>query len=410
MKKNALSPDFWANFAKSNWEKKPLVARDFNSPLQKIDEAQIFLMLVRYSDHCRKMKTADGFKFYVDGQRLHESEVLQFLPAKSDSSLKNYHLRMEEIFSDYCLVCDELLQVSQPHWKELKNFTQSLFSAVGFPNRFVEIGLYLGNYRKTPFGVHVDGCGVFSFPVLGKKVFRLWKPEFAEKNPSLNRSQSYAKFKKFSQTLTAGPGDMVYWPSSAWHIAESNGSFSATWSLGVWVDRTHQQNIESALAPLLKMQLGSSGAATAVTSSPVLKSGQIRQLPKNYSNSISVIKKLSKNDLHDAFMRSWITLQSTDGFKSNPEVKVKKLISMSSKLQITDSKKILWCHLKTGTKTLLAYQGTLVETEASHQLLKLIEDLNLEKYCAVSDYLSGPSKKRDLNALKNLSAAGAFNP
>ena len=114
---------------------------------------------------------------------------------------------MEKYFSDYCLVCDELLQANQKNWKKLQEFTDTLFTHVGFPNQFVEMGLYLGNYRQTPFGVHVDGCGVFSFPVIGKKTFRLWKSEFGKQHPELDRAHDYSALKKNSQILI-GHGEL----------------------------------------------------------------------------------------------------------------------------------------------------------------------------------------------------------
>ncbi len=58
---------------------------------------------------------------------------------------------------------------------------------------------------------------------------------------------------------------MTYWPSSAWHIAESNGSFSATWSLGVWVDQPHKEIFSESLKDLLEKKLGTKGEAPTTT-------------------------------------------------------------------------------------------------------------------------------------------------
>ena len=399
---------FWKNFAKFNWEKKAILVRNFESSLSEINEEQIFMMLVSYSNQCRKTTSARGFKFYVHGQRQHEEEILQILPLEKDRSLLGYHSRMEKIFSDYCLVCDELLQVSQDNWGKLCAFTDKLFSYVGFPNRFSELGLYLGNYRKTPFGVHVDGCGVFSFPVVGQKKFRLWTSAFVKKNPKLNRADHYSQFKKNSVVFNAKPGDMTYWPSSAWHIAESDGSFSATWSLGVWLDRSHQETVEDALKPLLKSQLGSLGEDCVTNPKPAQKNGQVLELPLHQLKSISVIRKLSKNALHDTFMKSWIELRSKQGLAKAPELKIKKNISLHSRIQQLDSNCIFWTKLKSEPKTIYAFQGNLVETSPAPELLKLIKDLNSGKTCIVADYLKGPHRQRDLSALRLLGQAGAF--
>ena len=107
--KKSDSQTFWKNFAKTSWEKKPILAQKFNSPVSEIKEDQIFSMLVEYSDHCRKIKSADGFKFYIDGQIQYQEETLQVLPQKKDKTLQGYNKRMEEIFFFFFLVRDELL-------------------------------------------------------------------------------------------------------------------------------------------------------------------------------------------------------------------------------------------------------------------------------------------------------------
>ncbi|MBO9666314.1 MAG: RNA methylase, partial [Bdellovibrio sp.] len=242
-----LDQKFWQNFAKNYWEKKALLLKNVQSSIHEISADEVFKLLVLYADLCRKRHDPEGFKFFIDGFKADAGDVLQVLPEKKDRSLQGYHARMEKLFPDYCLVCDELLTVNLNKQHLLTHFTNSLYHHIGFPNRFTEMGLYLGNYRKTPFGVHVDSCGVFSFPVAGTKSFRLWTPAFVKKNPALDRAFNYDKYKKASELLQAGPGDMTYWPSSAWHIAESDGSFSATWSLGVWVDQPHKNVFSESL-------------------------------------------------------------------------------------------------------------------------------------------------------------------
>jgi Cupin superfamily protein len=391
---------FWKSFAKNSWEKKPLLAKKFDSPLAKIKAEHIFDMLVEYGDHCRKVQKADGFKLYIDGQIQYDDETLQLLPEKKDKTLQGYHYRMEEMFEDYCLVCDELLQVSQKHLQKLHAFSDHLFSHVGFPNRFAEIGLYLGNYRQTPFGVHVDGCGVFSFPVVGKKTFRLWKPEFATKHPALDRAHEYSKFKKNSETMIATAGDMTYWPSSAWHIAESDGSFNATWSLGVWVDRTHHQNLEIALNPLLKAKLGLLGTQkVTMRKTP-------SELPSNYLKSISVLKNISENEWHDTLLKSWLELSSKNGFKNFPQNKSQPKLSMQSLIELSSSSPILCSNLKSKAHVYYAFQRNAIEAVKSASLLKLIQDLNTGKACLISDYLKKPHDMKSMQALANQGAVG----
>lgn len=397
--KNKSPNSFWKTFAKNNWEKKHTLVKDFKSGIQDIDQSEIFEMLVSFSERCRKINEPSGFKLYIDGQLLHPEEVLEFLPERKDQSLVGYNTRMEEIYSDYCLVCDELLQVSQKNWKRLTEFTNLLFAHVGFPNRFVEMGLYLGNYRKTPFGVHVDGCGVFSFPIVGRKTFRLWKPKFAEAHPDLDRSLSYSKYKKDSQVIEASPGDMTYWPSSAWHVAESSGKFTATWSLGVWVDQPLRENVASALTPLLKTKLGIAGDSKSVSHDIYSQGNEIKSLPKAYQQSIERIKSISDSELRDAFMRDWVRSKSMMGFKTVPGPT--KNLAPSSKSFVLEAGSIFWSKLS-ASKVVYAYRGNVIETPPSANLHNLVQALNDGHQCLASEFLKGTQKKRDLRTLQTL--------
>ncbi|MGZ3772049.1 MAG: JmjC domain-containing protein, partial [Bdellovibrio sp.] len=291
----------------------------------------------------------------------------------------------------------------------LTEFTDELYRHVGFPNRFSEMGLYLGNYRKTPFGVHVDSCGVFSFPVVGLKRFRLWTPAFVKKNPGLDRAFKYDKYKKNSRLLEVGPGDMTYWPSSAWHIAESDGSFSATWSLGVWVDQPYKEMFSHGLKHLLDKKLGPVGAAvTTPFKSLYSATGQVTELPEAYLQSIDLLQNLTTQELQETFLKSWMKHISLQGFKTVPRIDFK--LSAKSRIQLRcDRSLILWQQgLTTKENFYFSFGGVLVESSKSSGLIKLIKAVNAGENCLVSEFLKGASRKKDLDSLQALADAGAF--
>lgn len=403
-----LDRKFWANFSKHVWEKKPLVLRNVKSPLLEIDETEIFKLLVLFSDRCRRLNSGLGFKFYVSGIQSHPEDVVQILPVKKDKSLRGYHKRMSSFFADYCLVCDELLMANSEKQALLTDFTNELYRHTGFPNRFSEMGLYLGNYRKTPFGVHVDRCGVFSFPVVGLKKFRLWTSSYVKKNPKLDRTFSYERYKKNSRVITAKPGDMTYWPSSAWHTAESDGAFSATWSLGVWIDKPHKAIFSESLNLLLAEKFGIRGNSSSTAFKNLHSaSGEVTQLPKTFLQSIEILKSLTSTELEENFLKFWMLHISLQGFKNIPHTDFKLRPNSQVTLQ-NDCAKILWQASKLQkTKVFLSFGGVLVESKKSSGLHRLIESLNAGKTCLVGAFIKGTSKA-DIQSLQRLAVAGAF--
>ena len=403
-----LDQKFWTHFSERIWEKKPLVLKNVKSPLLEISETEIFRLLITFSDRCRKLKSAAGFKFYINGIQAHAEDVLQILPAKKDRSLLGYHQRMNALFSDYCLVCDELLQANSNKQALLTDFTNELYRRTGFPNRFSEMGLYLGNYRKTPFGVHVDRCGVFSFPVVGQKKFRLWTSDFAKKNPDLERAFSYGKYKKNSQILVAEAGDMTYWPSSAWHIAESDGTFSATWSLGVWVDKPHKKLFSESLDLLLAEKFGTGGDAPTTPFKNLHEaSGEVTRLPQAFGQSIEILQTLTAAELEENFLKYWMLHISLQGFKNIPRMGLK--LGLNSRVSLlSDRAKILWQISRLQrTKAFICFGGVLIESKKSSGLLQFIKALNAGETCLVSDFVNRTARA-DIQSLQRLAEAGAF--
>ncbi len=375
MKKNA-DDAFWSDFVKKNWEKKPAHFSKINLSIMQLDQNTVFDWLVGYSNYCRKTKTTEGFKFYINGESQYQNEVLQSLPIKSDKTLLGYHQRISELFSDYCLVCDELIQVSGAAWNVLGDFTKKLYQKVGLPNRPSEIGLYLGNYKKTPFGVHVDGCGVFSIPIVGEKKFRLWTAAYVKKNTDLELAFEYPHHIKASKVLTAVPGDLTYWPSSAWHIAESNGSFSATWSLGVWVDQDYSDIVSETLKPYLVDMIKHDSTRKLIPyRNQISSTGQIRHAPPLMQRTAQKISRLSEAEIDDLFLKKWLTLSSKNGFKSVPLATKSISLKRTDWIQADPRNPVLWAQLSDHS-VCIASHGKLMTLKKSKANTKFLTDLN----------------------------------
>ena len=421
MKMQKLDSKFMKRFARENWERKPLLMKNIESDLLQLDDNEVFKLVIKAADRSRKDRKLLGFKFYVNGIRSSDVETLYVLPRKSDKTFVGYNERMERMYQDYCLVCDELLQVNRDKQDLLIEFTRQLYQHVGFPNRFTEMGLYLCNYRKTPIGVHRDPCGVFSFPVVGKKTFRAWTSSYVSEHPELEQSFRYAKHKAHSQVLTADTRDMIYWPSSAWHIAESDGSFSATWSLGVWIDRPTSEVVTETLMKIFTENFDSdahkmlkSGTVFENEKSAVVNSnGEIRDLPDAFVQSISAIKRMTREELETAFRVSWMSRLAKGGLKN--QAGSEELYRLGETIHLRD-RKIFWT-FAAGTTPLkpkfhFTYGNSGSHLSTSRNLLNLIEALNRGERCEPRKFIRAcvgiNVKKEMLQALQILGSAGAF--
>src|SRR4030095_7401664 len=80
---------------------------------------------------------------------------------------------------------------------------------------------------------HKDNRANFQFIIEGRKRMHLWKDEFARNKKELQGTHHYEKFLGDAMTLEGEPGDVFYWPSSAWHVGECLGGLSVGLSVAL---------------------------------------------------------------------------------------------------------------------------------------------------------------------------------
>jgi len=178
--KQTLNPQFWRHFSKNIWERKPIVYPNLQSPLRQNDETRNIQNAGRIQRSCER-SNALTVLIVSSGERQHDLDTFAvFLPRKKDLSLLGYAQRMQAHFPiiawfamSFCrlaLKLENCFRIS-PDCFSTRWFSQSLFGARPLS----------WNYQKTPFGAHVDGCGVFSFRPSAQKNFACGRPSSSKK-------------------------------------------------------------------------------------------------------------------------------------------------------------------------------------------------------------------------------------
>jgi len=99
----------------------------------------------------------------------------------------------------------------------------------------VKLTLFLGNYRNTPYGVHLGGASNFKFVIAGRKRMRVWDDASVRDKDALSFTNRYRSRLSGSIALDGAPGDVLYFPSSYWHVAEDSGRLSLSISVDLFV-------------------------------------------------------------------------------------------------------------------------------------------------------------------------------
>jgi 50S ribosomal protein L16 3-hydroxylase len=231
-----LSRNFWSCFKDRYWEKEPgLFSQLFEKPL--ISPSEAFDAAVCASGLYRERDDNVAIRFYIEEGEI-ASALSKYLPRPSDGSLANYARRISRQINHrrFGFVLGEIQMYRVSIWQSLRDFLHDFYTHTGIPLQPAGATLFIGDYKKTPFGVHRGTSGNFKFIVDGRKRMRLWPSTHFRNDPRGDHFLNYERDLKASTALTGGPGDVIYWPSDSWHSGENRRGVSTSISLALFVE------------------------------------------------------------------------------------------------------------------------------------------------------------------------------
>lgn len=253
----SLPGRFWLHFIRRYWRKKPLLIR---KPFPQLISSgpETFEALLAESDDYRTANQQTALDFFIENRHLLEHDTRKHLPRKTDLSFAGYAKRLSRELrgSHFALIAQHLQSYHPRLWFRLREFLYPLLDDVGLPGEDSKVSAYLGNYRKTPIGVHPGRSDNFLFVLEGIRKIRVWRAAcFREKRQEALGSLDYGAYKKDSILLDGRPGDILYWPAGYWHIGESDGEFSLGVSLALFMNANPATTTVDPVARLLQERL-----------------------------------------------------------------------------------------------------------------------------------------------------------
>jgi hypothetical protein len=220
-------------------------------PLVSADH--VFETLVAASEHWGGADRSFVPELFVEhAQAL--TDIDRFLPTAADRSVAGWTARVAALLKGrtFGFVVDDYHVHDDLVWRRLREFVRGLYRVTGLPGELAKATLFLGNYARTPFGLHRGRSDTFMFAVDGIKRIRAWPDEFFRGTPDMTNRLDYERYNDASVVLEARPGDVIYWPASYWHIGEDAGGPSIAISLALFMDSQPGtdlgQTIEQAIA------------------------------------------------------------------------------------------------------------------------------------------------------------------
>jgi hypothetical protein len=322
----ANANDFWKELVDRFWEKSPmLLPQGAFSPLSAAE----FFELIKAI--CAREPPPPELSLFVNGLAISptaDNRAL-LLVGREDHDFESYDQRLRRAgISDYMIRIGHLQIFDATLWNRVRLFLQPLCRRVGIPNEDITTGIFMGRYRFTPFGVHLDHQSALTFPIYGEKRIRTWPFEFGASHPELSQKGTrYERFKPDSVLLQAEPGGMMYWPSREWHIAEGDDRFVATWNISFWYkDDTLINHLGPLLAEIVAaappLSLAPEEAPTFARELPLPPdptAGRDVPLPASWAQATRLLEhRFTPGRIARTLRRAWLKRVSASGFMRVP--------------------------------------------------------------------------------------------
>lgn len=386
-----LSSEFWAHFVANYWCQRPCVFKGIlAAPPLTLEDA--FRGMVAAGEQYRANEGRRS-RFYVE-QALQQADVGKYLPAAGDGSIAGYARRIKRKLRgrSFGLVINGFQTHDAALYMRLRDFLHGLYEFIDVPANLVDVVLFLGNYKRTPFGLHADskGSNNLTFVLAGRKRILAWPREFFGDQQNIATSIDYGAYRAEAIVLEGGPGDLLSWPSDYWHLAESCDSLPVTLGVG--------HDVEPEIAPsdpfreigrLVDERLRASNGAKHYAYNRRDRRKNANKLPRIVASTARVLSELSRDrQLENTLRVSWLNRITAFGFDSVPPPLPHEPLADDRVVSVDPRHPVMWLPVE-DDEIVCSANGHAFSVAAHPHVLKLLKRLNSGAACRVGDLVRG---------------------
>lgn len=373
----ALSYEFWADFVEHHWAKKPLFLRQpFAAPFAT--SAETFRGLVEAGDQFRAGESAGSVGFYIEYAQL-MAEVGRHLPEAGDGSVAGYAARMRQELDGrrFGLIVENFHAYDAQLWLGFRQFLLRLFEFTGIPGQDAKAVVWLGDYKKTPYGIHLGNSHTFMFVVEGTKRLRVWPAEFFHDKEHREHTLDYEQFLDGAITLEGKPGDVFYWPSGYWHIGESvDAGLCVAISVALFMDSSLSDDLLEHTARLVSARPTASSHTYLHNFSTREGQDTAAEIREAVQSATSALRGVSQTlDLKQALVTSELNRLTGLGFTVVPAPSPMKALHDGDVVSGHSDYPIIWSGSSDDELTCSA-NGHAIKITAHPNIIRLLERLN----------------------------------
>jgi len=225
----------WDAFVARWWQRRVVVIRGGAAPFTLPDAFACAVAAARHQlGQTYDLDARRAAQFSIEGQQ--QAFVAPWLPIARDRGFAGYAARLAGALGGrrHALVISRFHGHSRAVWSAARAALAPLWQRIGLPITGAITTLFHGDYEATPTGVHKDRFATLLFALAGRKRMRFW-PARPWTQP-VSTIADYAAHVASSFAVEVGPGDLLYWPSSYYHVGESAGGVATSVNIGIPVD------------------------------------------------------------------------------------------------------------------------------------------------------------------------------
>ncbi|OHX19368.1 cupin domain-containing protein [Chromobacterium sphagni] len=332
-----------------------------------------------------------GFRVYADGRLLNRDELERVYdcPPQPGENLETWG---ERVFpgTPYGIILNAGEKFHHQLSREIALMLGPLFQKIGLPRDGVQFSIFIGNYDKTPLGVHQDlrGENVIHFHVgPGAKTMYLWDPEqyrrLTEEEGVTKRD--FAALKPYARIFHFEAGDLFFMPEGTFHIGEQD---ELSIGITVWqYTHTNQAMARNLHAFLLKQLDGQPDEAIVHDPSPPDDASALdaifanRRLPEEYRG----------RDYHQLMRLAYLDwrhcLASNAGYRSPPfPQEARESLTPADRVRAETPYRILTRETTPGRMAVYV-RGNKLEMNRHPGLISMLHRLNQGQDCGVAELL-----------------------
>jgi ribosomal protein L16 Arg81 hydroxylase len=169
---------------------------------------------------------------------------------------------------------------------------------------------------------------VFALGILGKRKYLLWPEDYfspasdAILTPDMEKIEPHIEH---AIQFDLEPGDMVYWPSTHWHVILSDGRPSAVVQLTSYFGHQSSASLSAIVERLLQQQLGNADYTQSYpnplpqSNDESLEEDGNCRLPPSLRQALQALKQLvNSGAVERELLQAWLKQTSASGFPEIP--------------------------------------------------------------------------------------------